>query len=371
MESKKILLIAAPIGCGHKKAAEAVGDAIKALEPNCAVTLLDIFDFLPRKLVWLCLTGYLKSLIYFPKLYGNAYHWGNKSRLAEMSRDVLSFLLVLKLKNYVKRCSPDAIICTHASAAAAVDCLLAKEHLNIYHAAVVTDFVVHRLWINSTVKDYFIYDKSILNAEIKALILPDKIQALGIPIADTFAIRAKKSFRFNLAHPKTILIMGGGEGLLPMPHLLNVLNEVNMPLKLVVLTGHNQKLKEQLDGMKDLIKHSILVEKFVDNVAELMRNADLMISKAGGISISEALSIGLPMLIYRPLPGQERANMDFLKEKKLAVEITDIGDFPQVIDKIFRNDDQAFNRWRLNLNKAAKPDAAENIAKYILNKLYN
>lgn len=374
MKMKKILLVAAPIGSGHQKAAEAIIEEFRVLAPACSIKFIDIFDFLPKKIVGLCLKGYFKSLVCLPSLYKFVYAWGNRSKLAETGTDMLSCILAYQLKRYLKayRWCPDAVICTHVSAAAAVNCWLRQDRdTNIYHAAVVTDFVIHRLWINETIDDYFIYDSSMLRAEMKRLVQPHKIQALGIPVAKPFAALKKKAANFSLGAEKRILIMGGGEGLLPAPALLKALNEVNFRLKIVILTGRNQKMKQSLRREKALCRHCVEVKGFVDNVAEFMQSSDLLISKAGGSSLSEALSIGLPMLIYCPLPGQERANMDFLQEKGLAVEIRDIDALPREIDKIFRKGGLAYKSWQARMKTAAKPHAAEHIAKYILNKLYN
>ena len=368
MKPLKIVLISAPIGAGHKKAAAALGEALEEMDSTCIVKYIDIFDFLPKKIVKTGLLLYFKSLIYLPNLYANAYRWGNHSKLAIWGRAGLSFLLSKKLKNFLAEWKPDAIVCTHASATAAVDYVLRKEKNKIYHVGVVTDFVIHRLWLSDTVSEYFIYDTTLIEENIKQFVDINKFYGYGIPIAKKFKLASIKG---ETGKEKTILIMGGGAGLLPMPLLLQELNKVKIPLKLIVLTGSNNCLMKTLRKMMPSIRHSIEIMGFSDQVADLMKKADLLISKPGGISVAEAIAVGLPMIIYRPLPGQEQANMRFLLKNRVAIEVQKIEEFPERIDKIFRIDNNVLSNLKKNIAEIAKPNAAEQIAKHILNKLYN
>jgi processive 1,2-diacylglycerol beta-glucosyltransferase len=108
---------------------------------------------------------------------------------------------------------------------------------------------------------------------------------------------------------------------------------------------------------------------FVNNVHELMAMSDVLISKAGGLTVSEALCSGLPMLIYKPIPGQEEENTKFLIKKKVAIRIDKISILEKVIDKIFRIESNVLDDMKINAKKISKPNAAENIAGCILNNL--
>lgn len=372
MRSLKILLIAAPVGAGHQKAAEAVGAAFKALEPSCTVQFLDIFSFFPRCLVSFFLKAYMKSLFVFPQLYARAYAWGNQSGAALRGNGILSRFLAARLRCYMQDVfQPDAVICTHATAAAAVNVLLREGSLRFYHGGIITDFVIHRLWIHSTVCDYFIADHGVCSEVLAASVAPECIHAFGIPVGQRFreiGVAAKPHVTFEY---RTLLLMGGGGGLLPMAAILEALEAAETKLHVIALTGCDEKLRQCLLYMASASHHKVTVLGFTDCVADYMAAADLMISKAGGLSASEALCAGLPVLFYHPLPGQEQANVDFLIRMGTARKIEHLHALSTEIDKIFGIESDALQRMKAQAQRMAKPDANVRIAKYILNKLCN
>lgn len=371
----RILLMSAPIGAGHVKAAEAVGEMILKLEPKACVRQLNIFDTMPRALGNLFLQSYYMSLKFIPGIYRNAYAWGNESSAALRMRTAASVFFAHRIKPIIDAFAPDAIICTHATPAGAVGLLAQSGKLRAKRASIITDFVVHRLWIHQATDVYFVAHDRLKDRLIAQSVSPERVMAFGIPLAEAFRIPYKKKDaikKLNIPpNVKTVLIMGGGAGLLPMEEIAGALDRFEFPLHMMLITGYNEKLYRRLTGLKLNPGHTARVVRFVENVHELMAAADVLISKAGGVSASEALCIQVPLLIYQPIPGQEKENAAFLEREGAALSIAHIGALCDGINEIFRIDDNVAEMMKISAKHLARPDAAENIAKYILNNLCN
>lgn len=372
-KTKKILLISAPIGAGHIKAAEAIGKSLSALEPNAIIRHADLFAFFPRLLGKGLLKLYLSSLSFFPQAYACAYAWGNESRGALFMRRVISRFFAKKMKKYILDFAPDVVVCTHATPAGMIHDLITQEQMKIVSVSVITDFVVHRLWIHRTTQHYFVAHEA-LTAFFSAHQIPlHTIHPLGIPVASAFNQPAKKNdLRKALgikAEAKVVLIMGGGAGVLPMPAIVRALNTMKSALHILAVTGKNTDIYHQMQRITIDQQHKIEVMQFVDHIDALMGAADVLISKAGGLTASEALCRCLPLFIYQPIPGQEAINTDFLVDAQVAIRIDDLEMLKTKIDEIFRIDDNVVKNMKINAKKIAKPVAADNIARYILNNL--
>ena len=151
----------------------------------------------------------------------------------------------------------------------------------------------------------------------------DKIKDTGIPVRQRFIESQPRELlleKYGMRSNKfTILIMGGGDGFIGKGRsTFRALESVSQTLQLIIVCGRNKKLKKQLElELKDY-KHDVLLLGFCENIQELMAISDLMITKPGGVTTFEALAMGLPLLIYHPLPGQEKDNAEFLWKSGLA-----------------------------------------------------
>jgi len=148
----------------------------------------------------------------------------------------------------------------------------------------------------------------------------------------------------------------------PVAEILVELDKVGRPFQTVVVTGRNQELRRELAGMDR--KHPTHVLGFASNMHELMAVADLIISKPGGLTTSEALALGKPLLILNPIPGQEAANSDFLLERGAAAKINRVEDLPYRLEQLFGT------KKLTEMSRAAKalgrPDSATRICQRVV-----
>ncbi len=372
-KSLKVLFLSAPIGVGHQQAAMAIAHAMQRINPDIVIEHVDTFEYLNKFFGRALLSIYFKSLSSLPQAYALAYAWGNESKWALLMRRCISCFFANEMKSYLLDYAPDVVVCTHATPAGMMHYLKEECQIDLHTVGVVTDFAVHRLWINKTIKQYFVAEESLLQDLIKYQIKQEQSYAFGIPVSIMYGQNYNKSMlleRIGFSkNSRVVLLMGGGAGLFPMIEAIEALNQCKTELQLIIVTGKNKKIYDKLKKIKRFIRHDMKVFGFVNNVHELMAMSDVLISKAGGLTVSEALCSGLPMLIYKPIPGQEEENTKFLIKKKVAIRIDKISILEKVIDKIFRIESNVLDNMKINAKKISKPNAAENIADCILNNL--
>ncbi len=367
MLKPRVLFISAPIGAGHFKAAQSVSQLLR-LHHSCHTEVCNIFDFCHPFIGRTILTCYLKILATFPQVYGTMYGWGNQSRLALLGRELVSQLLARRMVDYIKEFQPAVIVCTHATPAGLVAWLKKKGLITVPAAAIVTDFVAHRLWVYPELEHYFVAHLAVAEYLSQQGITSRSIVATGIPVSEYFSqpgnkdqILAELSFTPDR---KTILVMGGGAGILPMAEILALCDQIDRPLQIIAITGKNQSLYRRLSQWQATSRHPVRVFGFVDNVHELMRAADILISKPGGMSSAEALTMGVPLVIYRPIPGQEEANTRYLLSNGAALRADSLTELATILNKLFITEDE-FVTLRRQAALLGRPHAAENIADFL------
>lgn len=371
MDNKRVLFISAPIGAGHIRAAQAVSQRLSQ-DYGCQSELCNIFDFLPPAVGQTVLKTYLKILDTFPQAYGAMYGWGNQSRLALFGRELVSKMLARRMLAYIQKFQPGAIVCTHATPAGLVAWLKRNNLLTVPAAGIVTDFIVHRLWVYQEMDYYFVAHPAMSQFLHSYGIAPASVAVTGIPVNDSFSQPCDKSQLFtklNLSpNHKTIMIMGGGAGVLPIDEIVKAGNQIDQPLQFITIAGKNQSLYQKLSATAASSKHPVKVLGYIDNVHEYMSIADIFVSKPGGMSAAEALAKGVPLVIFRPIPGQEEANTRFLLDNRAALRADSLAELQDKIIRLLSNDTElACLRQQARL--LGRPDAASNIAA-ILEKNY-
>lgn len=368
----KILFISAPVGAGHIRAANAIRTALCKDNEQIETKIANVFDFFNPFIGRMILRIYLKVLKVFPGLYGMAYSWGNESTFALAGRKVISGYLAGKMEKYITDYNPAMIVCTHATPAGLVAHLIKKNRLQIPVLAVVTDFVVHRLWIYPEIQHY-----TVANEQMREFLMnygkEKNVEVMGIPVDEKFVMAIDKEriineLQFN-SHTKTILVIGGGTGILPMDDIVMCCEKIDIPLQIIVVTGNNKSIYHKLLALQPDLRNKVKVLGYVDNVNELMSVADLIISKPGGMTVAEALCQGVPMLIYRPIPGQEEANTNYLLTCKAALRADSLSDIQMIIRRLFIEEPETWTTLQQNMLGIGQPLAAPRIAQYIYSQV--
>lgn len=359
----KVLLLSAPIGSGHRLAAEALQSTFEQYN-NVEVVHGNVFDFFPAILGKTFLKVYLWILAACPWLYEMMYKWGNKGEGSLWLRSIINGALAYLGSSFIKRVAPDVVIATHATPAGIMSIYKRRNKANLYLCGVITDFTVHRWWLCEGVDTYFLADE-LLKEKFPTT---QELVVTGIPLREGFGKLIKEECRKEFAwgeNEKVCLLMGGGEGLLPMEEIITALKNMKLKnLRLVALTGKNDSLAKSL--MKKFTDVEVL--GFTDKVPQLMCGADIIISKAGGVSSSEILASNLDYIIYKPLPGQEENNAKFLATNYGATIANNVENIKEVIAAFCENDDKEKIYMKEVLGR---PNASKEVCEFVFARLKN
>lgn len=379
--TSRILILTAPIGQGHQMAAAAVAQALA--RAGAQVETKDLFDFLPAWLSAAILKSYQGLLRYFPEGYQAMYRWGNGGSTSLKWRQRLIDLLAARLQKYLQQVQPDAVVVTHAAPAGVAACCKQRFHQKFYLAGVLTDFVVHKWWYDPQVDTYFVPTEKAA-AQLRLLAagqnakshrpgtgqkthLPN-ILVTGIPIRRHFShmtyLHAREQFHWRPGD-LAVLLLGGGEGLLPMEEIITALDKEYIPgLRIVAVAGHNQDLAAALEKFPQ-----VTVYGFTEQLPDLLIGADLVVTKAGGLTLAEALASGTEIVIYRPLPGAEQGNAAYFQQQHWSRQAGSPREVVQFIRR-YRELPEADRALRLqNKVQAARPEAAQEIAAAVLEEI--
>ncbi len=368
----RVLIATVTAGGGHLAAAAALDEAWRALRPDDVVDQVDIGKFfspLHRKVVS---DGYVELVNHAPELWGMMFAKTDQPRMARAMNRVRAMFPSgsrAKLGRYVKQFRPDVVLCTHYFPLETLNHLRRKRGgPRPMAVSVVTDFEAHALWMDSCVGLYCVAaeeTKARLVARGAALA---EVVVTGIPISAKFsaklnpkAVRKALGLRDDLP---VLLVPSGGFGMGPVGQILAELDKVSRPFQTVVVTGRNAELRREL-ATQDR-KHPTQVLGFASNMHELMAVAELIITKPGGLTSSEALAMGKPLFILNPIPGQEAANSDFLLEHGAAAKANRVEDLPYRIEQLLGS------RKLADMARAAralgKPQAARDVVNEVVGR---
>ncbi len=309
----KVLILSASIGSGHTRAAEALQKVFGSSA--------QVVDFMARDvstLNWLTKKFYLAALRFIPDLYDRIYKFADGRRAGVSARFLSSALMYLPFARLLNKFRPDVVICTHPfpeSAASLWKFLHAKSARRFTLATVLTDYSLHEIWIYEEVDAYFVATEDMRRELAAHCRAGQKIFATGIPIGEEFDSLEKSCD----ATRTTILIMGGGLGLGSIEDTLAELDKVRKPLKILVVAGLNENLLSRLKKLR--LSHEVEVLGYVSDVHKLMAAADLLITKPGALTMTEAFAAGLPLILHAPIPGPEALNAAYAVSHGAAVEV--------------------------------------------------
>lgn len=365
---KNILILSASIGSGHDRAANALAGALQNRYPLAQITVVDFMDGERSYLSGFMKETYLRMLRLSPNIYDVLYRWTQSGRQGTGMGTLMARVLQESMLEIIETYQPDWLIATHPFSCGAAAYLKRKGKIDIPLAGVITDFAVHRLWVYPEVDCYFVAVPELREALLAQGVAAAKVNVTGIPIDSRFSQAVDRSAagrRLGLATDRyTVLLMGGGLGLGGVSQAIRVLNEISLPLQLVVVAGKNRKLYKKLKTATAASGHPVKLLSYTSQVPELMAAANVLITKPGALTISEALSMKLPMLLYAPIPGQEKENAAYLDAKGAAFWVKNDAELKRLLTGMIVNGNIAAFVQE-NAKKLGQPRAAETIAAII------
>ena len=365
---KRVLIISTSAGTGHVAAGTALQKAFQADPRVEEVRHEDALDF-TNKLFRDFYSKLYETLIHTaPAFLGWFYKNSDEPWKNDAVRLRLDRLNTGPLITFIHDFEPDIIVCTHFMPAGIISHLIRNRKLDTHLSIVVTDFAFHAMWLSRAFHRYFVaLDET--KAHLEALGLPEKrITVSGIPIDPSFGEnidRAAVRRRYKLDPERTTLLVSAGAlGVGPAEDVVTRLKQLEHEAQAIVICGKSDQLRKKIERMTRRDPNYRIIG-FTDRMAELMKISDVFIGKPGGLTTSEALACGLPMVIVSPIPGQEERNSDFLLETGAAIKCNDLVLLTYKVDGLL-DDNRRFRSMRSAAKSLGRPHAARVVADTLL-----
>lgn len=362
----KILIFTASTGGGHKRAAAAIEEKIKKLSPDTKVKVVDAMKAIGKIYDKTVCGGYHFMATKIPKVYGECYKITDRKNLMYKAVMKSNTMMSKKLFETINEYSPDIVIICHPFVTTMVSKLRRQGKINVKAISIITDYDAHRTYIVPEIEAYVLAEPQMAKKLIQEYGVDENIiYPLGIPIFDSFTEPFNKEEickREGLdPNVPTVLLMAGSFGVTGVLEFYKSLAKKAGNTQFIVITGRNIKLFGSIEklidemGMQDRTK----LLYFVKNVEDYMHISDLIVTKPGGLTVTESLACGLPMAIYSAFPGQERDNADFLVSENAAVLLNKKNGDDQIIELL--NSPQRLSDMKRKCRELSIPDSAENI----------
>ncbi|MGG1675704.1 glycosyltransferase [Neobacillus sp. NRS-1170] len=342
VNKEKVLILTGNYGDGHIQVANAMHEAIQIRFPALEPVIFDFMEWVHPYSNQVSRFLYLQGVKKFPQVYGYIYQKTRRAnRFSKMMKTVLSTGLG-RMKKLIEEVQPSVVVSTFPLAAAVMSKLKSYGLTNVPSVTTITDHTDHSCWIYPFTDQYIVGSNAVRDALINMGVEENRIANTGIPIRQQFSQsfqREEICEKYGLdPFMPTVLVMGGGCGLIgDGSSTIKGFEDLPNPVQLIIVCGYNEKLRMQLkEKLKDS-KHRIHLTGYINYVHELMAISDLMITKPGGVTTFEAIAMELPMLLYKPIPGQEEDNAKFLVRTGVAIQATTDRDLTNQLSKILSN----------------------------------
>lgn len=365
----KVLLVTASYGEGHNQAAHAVAEAL--VQRGATAHIVDYTDWLHPAVRSITKFSLMQGVQKVPALYGAFYRSMSRVNPHSSFQRQMHQLGMPQLKRFLKTMQPDVMVSTFPSPSGVLSELREAGYTDLPNAVVLTDYTFNGQWITKHTDRYFVPTESVRRAFIEQGVEADRLLVSGIPIRARFgedlvrdlldrrdALRREQGFT---EEQPLVLMMGGGAGLLGDPGSWERVIH-RSKAQFAIVCGNNARLQKRF---AHLASPRVRVLGYASNVEEWMAMADLIVTKAGGITVTEALAMELPMLIYRPIPGQEVANADFAVASGAARLVPDVASAQAFLREVM-TDRTVLDEMRGAAGRADVRNAANRIAVELL-----
>ena len=369
----KILITYAYAGIGHKKAAEAVRNALREFK-SAQVMTVDALDYTNRFFRFSYPRIYLFLINRVPYLWGFFYYLLDARIVDIFLAPIRRFMHRVNSKRFTRFIldeKPDVVISTHFLPSEVISGLKRTGDFRGTLITIVTDFMPHSFWMARD-SDYFIVaiektKRDLLRRGIKE----DRIKVLGIPCDPVFSIsKGREQLIRDLGLEDgffNLLIMGGGFGTGPVREIVDYIfgtgSSVHDKVQVIVICGKNKTLFDELNERKEALMTRLCVFGYMDNIDEFMEASDLIVTKSGGLTVSEALSKKLPMIVIQPIPGQETRNCEILQGYGTALRADNAREVVARVEEFIKFPEKIIEMLA-RIKLLSYPGAARDIAKF-------
>jgi processive 1,2-diacylglycerol beta-glucosyltransferase len=365
----RALILTASYGSGHNTAAASLATAFE--REGVATVVVDHF----RELVHPAFERATRSLYYrvlrhAPPLWGLAYGLGDRLANDSPSTFGVTRLGSERLAKLLATLAPDVVVTVHPTPAVVVAALVERGRRVPPHTTVVTDFVAHSQWMAPHIDRYCVAADEVKYEYVARGTPAERIVVSGVPLRPEFeepvdAAAARAAFGLSSACP-VVLAMAGAHGTFGrLPDVARAVLASPRPLQALLITGTDEALTASLERLTT--GTTVRTLGHVKDIRRLMAAADLIVTKAGGMTLAEALAAERPVLCYGSLPGQERRNERFASRAGIALIARSPRELARVLDLALASP-QSLDPLRERMRRLKRPDASRRIVGAVLER---
>lgn len=372
---EKIIIFYGSYGGGHLSAARSIKETIEANYKNKEVLMIDCIEYINKILNKLTTKAYADMSKNAHWMWKQIYYGAETGPVSKIS-NLVNRVMAIKLNKLIQENKPGLIISTHPFSSQMCALLKKKGRINCKIATVLTDYAPHNQWLmhHEFVDYYFVAHNGMKNLLKETGIDENKIYTTGIPLSNKFLLhydKEKTLKEFGLKPNKTtILFFAGGEFGFGKDRTFNILKtliEKFENLQIVAIAGRNEKMKNRFENLVDEedASENVKVLPYTNKVPELMSISDIVISKPGGLTTTESLASGLPIIVINPIPGQEEENAEFIENQGVGIWLKKNEDIEQKLNEVLSSPEK-IKEMKIKARLLAKRNSSKDICKICL-----
>jgi len=372
---KKVMIFYGSYGGGHLSAARSIKEYIEINYKDIEIQMVDCIEYVNKMVNKVTTTAYTELAKKAPWAWGYVYKKAEKGFMARVTTDS-NKLMAYKLNRLIQEFNPDYVISTHPFSSQMCAYLKKKNKAHFKLATIMTDYAPHDQWLlyPEEVEYFFVAHNGMRDALINKGISKAKVYATGIPLSNRFLEHYnKKEILAELGlkqGKKRILFFAGGELGLGKNATLEVLKtfaEHFHNIQIIAIAGRNKDMKEKFEEVVENTSRedSIKILEYTNKVPELMSISDLVVTKPGGLTTTESLASGLPIIVINPIPGQEEENATFLEQNDVGIWIRKEDNIKEVLENILGNPEKMLE-MKVKARLLAKKNSTQDICRIVL-----
>ena len=369
-----VLILTVSTGFGHTATALSIERRLQ--DKGISTKIIDVYQYANKLISETLDKSTALYAKYTPEVYRLIYQYLDSGALDDRF-NLMSFINALctfRFERLIRELDPDFIICTHGFAAQLVHELKKKGRCRAELLGSCTDYTLHPYWETLTTMDHFVIaSESLTYRAVKKGIRREIIHPFGIPVHPKFYRSvSRQEARRRLGYDedsRVILLMGGGLGYGMVDGQAGRILSVRQKLELAVVCGNNTRQRAEFEKIRDKMPFAkIHVYGFVDNVNDMMDAADLLVSKPGGLTVTEALLKGLPMVVINPIAGHEERNLEFLLNQGACVRADKSFPLDEAVAMLL-SDHRRVEDMKRRIECLAKPNAGQDLVDFVVQRL--
>ena len=375
---KKILIFYGSYGGGHLSAAKSIKSYLEDNYSDIEIQIVDCIEYINKYLNKVSTDAYKELAKKMPWVWKHVYKNSQNGALSHIS-NTTNKLMSYKLNSLLQEFKPDLVISTHPFSTQMCAILKKREKIDCKLATVLTDYHIHPQWLilYEYVDYFFVSNEKMKKDMIEEGIFDEKIFVTGIPVSQKFSLPFDKESiynEFNLnSNKKTVLFFAGGEfglGRNTTFMVLKALIRLFKDTQIIAISGKNEKMNKKFNELVEITNSSdrVKILEYTNKVPEIMSISSFVITKPGGLTVSECLASNLPIVIINPIPGQEEENAEFLVNNDVAIWIKKEDNISRALKNLYRNTEH-FNLMKENAQILSKPNATQNICEILLKEI--